>query len=482
MARRDERYTVVAIVLHWAIAITLLAMIPMGWWMGDHIANADPQVRAQAAAVFQFHKSLGLTILVLSLARLGWRLANPPPPAPPMPGWQGAALKGTHVAFYVLMIALPLTGWVYVSAGWAAEQQRWLKAPTIFFGLFQVPHIAPVAGLEEGARRQVGENAISAHSAMAWAVIGLTALHVAAALKHHVLDKDDVLGRMIPGLKPLSPAPSAPAAPGRLAALGVGFGVLAVGLAGLAAAFPRPGPAADPQPPAIVAAETPARGAPAQVDLAAPAEPAPAPVPAPAPDPVPAPTQTAKAQAVAPAAAPEPAAAAAAPAGPAPAWAVDAGASAIRFSGTHAGAKFDGRFDRWNADIRFDPANLAGSRVTVTIETGSAATGDAMRDASLTETEWFNPKAQPTARFEAVTFTALGANRFAADGRLTIKGVTRPLRLPFTLDIAGETATMRAQATVDRTRFDLGMSSDAAGEWVSKEIELSISVKAQKQS
>src|SRR5215470_17346464 len=114
---RAQRYTSVAIVLHWTIAVMILGMIAAGWWMtrGEGLSAAAPgTVRF---AVFQLHKSFGITILLLSLARLAWRLFNPPPPDPPsLSVWEKTAALAVHWAFYGLMIVLPLTGWAVVSS------------------------------------------------------------------------------------------------------------------------------------------------------------------------------------------------------------------------------------------------------------------------------------------------------------------------------------------------------------------------------
>lgn len=199
------RYTTVAIALHWAIAIAILAMIPLGWWMSD--AVLDPATRGQAGQAFQLHKSVGLTILVLSLVRLAWRLTHKAPPLPQaMPAWEKTVSKATHALFYVLMIALPVTGWVYTSAGYSVSFERFFPVATSWFGLFEVPHIAAIASKGEEARRTIGINTEFAHSKLAWGVLVLGGLHVAAALKHHLFNRDDVLTRMLPFLKPLRKA------------------------------------------------------------------------------------------------------------------------------------------------------------------------------------------------------------------------------------------------------------------------------------
>lgn len=198
----STRYTTVAIFLHWTLAILVLGMIPVGWWMSD--AVLDPALRSKAGQAFQLHKSVGFTILGLTIIRLIWRLTHKAPPLPQaMPAWEKSLAKLTHGLFYFLMLALPVTGWVYVSAGYSVTFERFFQVATTWFGLMEVPHLAPVAGQPEEARKAIGIAAITAHSKLAWGVIILGGLHVAAALKHHLFNRDDVLTRMIPFLKPL---------------------------------------------------------------------------------------------------------------------------------------------------------------------------------------------------------------------------------------------------------------------------------------
>jgi polyisoprenoid-binding protein YceI len=153
-------------------------------------------------------------------------------------------------------------------------------------------------------------------------------------------------------------------------------------------------------------------------------------------------------------------AASAAPAAPAPAWTVDKAASSVRFSSTVSGAAFAGAFRRWDADIHFDPANLAGSSVTASFDTASAATGDADRDQSLPSPTFLSAAAFPHATFAAHAFKALGPGRYEAIGTLTLRGVTRPLTLPFTLAITGPRARMTGQVAINRLAFGVGQ-----GEW-----------------
>lgn len=152
-------------------------------------------------------------------------------------------------------------------------------------------------------------------------------------------------------------------------------------------------------------------------------------------------------------------------AAPAPVWTVDKAASKVAFSSSFDGGAFTGSFRRWDSAIRFDPANLAGSSVTATFDMTSAVTGDAGRDEALPQADWFSAKAFPKATFTAKTFKALGGNRYQAVGTLTIRGVTKPLTLPFTLVITGGVAKMNASVGLNRLAFGVGQ-----GEWKTTEV------------
>ncbi|HXV01335.1 MAG TPA: YceI family protein [Caulobacteraceae bacterium] len=146
----------------------------------------------------------------------------------------------------------------------------------------------------------------------------------------------------------------------------------------------------------------------------------------------------------------------AAQAAPAPAWVVDKAASSVRFSSSYNGDAFTGAFSRWDADIRFDPANLPASSVTATIDVASARTGDADRDQSIPTPTFLSAAAFPRAVFTAHVFRSLGPGRYVAVGTLSLRGVSRPLSLPFTLAIAGPVARMNATLPLNRLAFGVG--------------------------
>jgi cytochrome b561 len=161
----------------------LVANVLVGGWMEDAkgLAKLD---------WFAMHKSLGISIFVLTLIRLGWRFGHPWPALPAnMAAWERGLARFTHVAFYVLLLAIPLLGWAAASAGGAPS--------TSWFGLF------PVGNLPIPESRDLGEALGGAHKLLVKATYVLIALHVLGALKHHFLNRDGVLHRMLPAV----PAP-----------------------------------------------------------------------------------------------------------------------------------------------------------------------------------------------------------------------------------------------------------------------------------
>lgn len=167
-------------------------------------------------------------------------------------------------------------------------------------------------------------------------------------------------------------------------------------------------------------------------------------------------------------------------AAPAPAWTVDKAASKVAFASSFDGGAFSGSFRRWDAAIRFDPANLAGSSVTATFDMTSAVTGDASRDGALPQDDWFAAGRFPKATFTAKTFKALGGDRYQAIGDLTLRGVTKPLTLPFTLVITGGVAKMNANVGLNRLAFGVGQNEWKTTEVVPGTVTVNISLTAKR--
>ncbi|MEO8122725.1 MAG: cytochrome b [Burkholderiales bacterium] len=170
----QPRYSTGAIVLHWLLAAAILASLLVGNFMSD-LSTSPLKLR-----LVNWHKWAGITILALSLLRLAWRLTHRPPPDVPMPRWQHSAAHATHWAMYLLFFAVPLAGWAYSSA---------TGFQVVWFGVLPLPDfVAPDKALAASLKLL--------HAVLAYTLAALIALHVAAAIKHQLVDRDGLLGRM----------------------------------------------------------------------------------------------------------------------------------------------------------------------------------------------------------------------------------------------------------------------------------------------
>lgn len=185
--RNDQQHWgTISILLHWLTVILILALAVLGLSMTE-MPNSMAKLRTYA-----LHKSLGLTVLGLTLLRLGWRLwTGAPAPVPGTPPWQARLAAFTHGLLYLLLLALPLSGWAYNSASNFALQ---------WFGLVNLPKlIAPDPGLKAVFH--------DIHETLFWILAATVLVHAGAALWHHLERRDATLARMLPGLKPPSPQP-----------------------------------------------------------------------------------------------------------------------------------------------------------------------------------------------------------------------------------------------------------------------------------
>jgi cytochrome b561 len=186
-----QRYGSVAMTFHWVIALLVIANVCLGLYMSD-LPRSDPN----KFMIFQMHKSIGLTVLVLSVLRVLWRLVNP---VPPLPAGMSPALRfaarATHFLLYFLIVFIPLTGWIMVSASP-------LGNGTSYFGLFEWPNLPLFAGMTREQLHPVHETWEAAHIVLAWSAIVLIPIHVGAALYHGLIRRDGVLQRMWFGTEP----------------------------------------------------------------------------------------------------------------------------------------------------------------------------------------------------------------------------------------------------------------------------------------
>ena len=181
------RYTRTAMVLHWAIAILIICNVVL-WLSADSLP--DDWVRP----VIDTHKSIGITVLGLVLLRLLWRVSHRPPPLPAaFPTWERIAAHVAHFLLYLLMIGLPLSGWLHDSA-WKDAATH----PMHLFNLVPWPRIGYVMNLDPTLKETLHDRFGALHTWLGYALYALLAMHVGGALKHEWIDRKSVLKRMIP--------------------------------------------------------------------------------------------------------------------------------------------------------------------------------------------------------------------------------------------------------------------------------------------
>ena len=175
MSGKVERYNTVSRGFHWAVAVLILGLLIVGFFM-DTIEPSPFKYQ-----VYGWHKATGIAVLFLGVCRIIWKhITQTPESLSAYKQWEKILSKTIHIVLYVAIIAMPLSGWIMSSAG---------GYPISFFGLFEVPGIVSKVS-------ELGKLAKEAHEIWAWIIIGCVVLHIAGALKHHILDKDTTLNRM----------------------------------------------------------------------------------------------------------------------------------------------------------------------------------------------------------------------------------------------------------------------------------------------
>ncbi len=180
MENRGQRYSGPAIGLHWII----FALVCCGWGLGIYVS--DLPFSPQKLRYISWHKWIGVTVFVLAAARVAWRIYCPAPALPQsMAAWQRQAARIVHLALYVMLLVIPVTGWLYSSAA---------GVPTVWLGLVQLPDL-----LQKD--KSLADTLRLVHASLNWTLLVVVLGHAAYALKHHFVDRDDVLARMIPLLE-----------------------------------------------------------------------------------------------------------------------------------------------------------------------------------------------------------------------------------------------------------------------------------------
>ncbi len=170
-----DRFGLIAILLHWIMAIVLIGLVILGLYM------SDIPISAEKLKYYGWHKEFGILALMLAIVRLTWRLSNITPSLSNLQTWERLLARAAHYSFYFFMFALPITGWLITSAA---------DLPVSFFGWFTLPNLISASEPHRLFFTEV-------HESLAYALIATFCLHVAGAIKHFIIDRDDILQRIL---------------------------------------------------------------------------------------------------------------------------------------------------------------------------------------------------------------------------------------------------------------------------------------------
>ncbi len=175
-----DQYTRTAITLHWAVALLIFSTFPLGLYM------ADLPLSPLKLRLFSYHKWIGVTIFLLAVLRVSWRATHRPPSLiETMPHWEKLAAQTVHYLLYVLIVIIPLSGWLMSSAK---------GIQTVYFGVLPLPDLI-------AKNKELGDTLTEVHESLNFFMAGLVLLHIAGALKHHFIEHDATLARMLPFLR-----------------------------------------------------------------------------------------------------------------------------------------------------------------------------------------------------------------------------------------------------------------------------------------
>lgn len=434
----SNRYNNTAVLLHWLIAAAIIFQLGLGWRMGDEPKGAG------AYALFQLHKSIGFSILFLSLFRVFWRLTHKAPELPnTMPQWEQWAAKLAHLAFYGIMLGLPLTGWLLVSASST-------NIPTVLFGVVPFPHLPFIPTLAADLKHSLHEFAQDSHALLAIATMGLLLLHIGAVLKHQLIVKDSVFSHMAVGAR-------AGWTEWRLWLILASVPVVFMS----AWWYPTPKPIVP-----VVQQDTILTE-----DLAPIEEEVTPTVESPVID-------SPKDEAVK-TDTPSQAVVEEKPENIEPVvWQVNAKKSRLGFVTAWSGEQVLGEFGDWQAEIVFAENALEKSHIEVKVNLAKVTTGDSQRDEALPTADWFNAEQYPQAVFKSTKIVSKGKQRYQAQGTLTLKNVSQKVTLDFVLNVKDKLAKAQGTAQLDRTAFGVGQGEWAATDSIPAAVKVQFKLEA----
>ncbi len=373
-------YTAGAKLFHWITVALIFSLFPLAWVMGDY----DGLFKFK---LYNWHKSLGITLLVVMVLRLVWRFAYPPPALPQQtPRLERTAAHAGHLGLYALLFLMPLSGWAMISASPFPSR----LFPGASGAGWSFPLIPWIADLTADQKKALEANLVIAHGFISYLLLALIAIHIVAALRHGLILKDGVMSRIFPKFKK-----TADVTVTTLVVLaGIGFS----GLQGSAKA----------------------------------AE-----------------------------------------------WGIQPDKSRVTFEATGSGYTARGTIKVAQSEVMFEPDAPQQATARIKLDMSSVSTGTKDVDVTLKTDEYFNPTKFPFADFTANGAKQSGEGKFVFDGKLTLKGVTKPVSVPFTLAVSNGVATVKGETKINRLDFGVGAET-VAGMVIDKDVKLIIELTALK--
>ena len=406
--QENKRYTSVAISLHWLIAFFLIGLLAMGKYM-THLDETDPL----RFTLTQWHKSFGITVFFLAVVRVLWRFTHRPPALPVnTPHFQSAASHATHLLMYLLMVVIPVSGWVFVSVSP-------LNLETVLYGVVPWPHISFLSSIPE--KEALSVQAGQLHMWLANTLLLLILLHVCAALFHQLVQRDRLLSRMW-------------VSDGHRDARDLNHGIVAGFLlifAGGLFLYDSTNQAESVNEDVVSANDSGVSGAGESV------------------------TDSSSA------------------ASSANSNAVSGTASVpaqVGFTAIQSSAPLIGKFTEVSVDLFIDEANPERSTLSATVATASVSSGDSQLDGTMVTSGWFASDEFPEATFLSSTFEQIDNSSYRVTGDMTIKGTTREVEFVLLL----EAGVGRGEFSIDRV--DYGVGDQGQDEFVNPIVVIQFSV------
>lgn len=422
--KQPSGYNCLAKGFHWLSALIVLGLVPLGFYMSS--IEFSPLM----TDLYAWHKSFGTLLLFIVAFRILWRFSKGvPAPLESHAVWEVWLAKFVHVLLYLGLIGMPVSGWLMTSYG---------QFPHAFFG-FNIPPITPK---DQDMYRLMRE----LHGIFAYCLIAAICLHVAGAFKHHLMDRDSTLTRILPKSMPRS---------GAVIAI-----LVFVTSMGLSAVFymkhvenhghndhsviiekihdtEEHDEADHESGHSHVHEKETVANQDAVTDEA-----------------------DSRVQS----------------------WVINKDESIIGFTASTYGAAFDGTFGSYDGEIVFDPENLTESYVKIAVDVGSVSTGGESRDGYMMDKAWLYEDKFPQAVFESKIFTKTGVNQYEAAGTLTMRGISLPAVFPFTLHIKegadGRAAHADGEFMINRLDYEIGGGDWSDPEMASHEIKIAVTITA----